>query len=147
MNTKIQRSSIKAALIAAVLLVAGAFSGPANAQGQRVAKFTLPFEAHWGQAVLPPGDYLVRFSTDMQGILVISNAKNHREVAVERTDNRDDSAGRSSALLISTQGREHVVYSLTIAELGETFVYHRLPKSEVKEARRMQTVPVLVAEK
>lgn len=146
MNTKIQRSSIKAALIAAVLLVAGAFSGPANAQGQRVAKFTLPFEAHWGQAVLSPGDYLVRFR-DAQGILVIYNAKNHREVAIEDANNRDDSAGRSSALLISIKGREHVVYSLTIAELGETFVYHRLPKSEVQEARRMQTVPVLVAKK
>lgn len=146
MNTKIQRSSIKAALIAALLLVAGAFSGPANAQGQRVAKFTLPFEAHWGQAVLPPGDYLVRFPTDPQGTLVIYDAKNH-EVAIEGANDRDDSAGRSSALFISIKGREHVVYSLTIAELGETFVYHRLPKSEVQEARRMQTVPVLVAEK
>lgn len=146
MNTNIQRSSIKAALIAAVLLVAGAFSGPANAQGQRVAKFTLPFEVHWGQAVLPPGDYLARFPTDMQGILVISNAKNHREVAIERTTNREDSGERSSALLVGTN-RNHVVYSLTIAELGETFIYERAPKSEAEEARGTQKVPVLVAAK
>jgi hypothetical protein len=146
MNTKIQRSSVKAALIAALLLVAGAFSGPANAQGQTRARFTLPFEVHWGRAVLPPGDYRVRFPSEPQGVLVISDARNH-DVAVERTDNQDDSAGRSSALLISTKGREHVVCSLTIAELGETFVYQRAPKHEVQEARRMQTVPVLVAEK
>ena len=146
MNTKIQGISIKAALIAAALLVAGGFSGPANAQGRTQARFTLPFEVHWGQAVLPPGDYLVRFPLETPGNLVIFNATNRREVAIEGTDDRDDSAGRRSALLISTKGREHVVYSLTIAELGETFVYHRLPNSEVKEARQMQTVPVLEAQ-
>lgn len=147
MNTKIQKRSIKAALIAAVLLVAGAFSGPANAQGQMQAKFTLPFEVNWGHAVLPPGDYLVEFPPETPGILVIRDAKKLRVVAIENTYNREDSAGRRGALLISIKGREHVVYTLTVAELGETFIYHRVPERQAEEARNTLTIPVLVAQK
>ncbi len=43
------------AVRAAVLsLVTGIFAGAANASQ---ARFTLPFETHWGSAVLPPGEY------------------------------------------------------------------------------------------
>src|SRR6266566_5378591 len=44
-------------LTIAALALAGSFAGTANAQAKAAGSFTLPFEAKWGNAVLPPGDY------------------------------------------------------------------------------------------
>src|SRR6266566_1485794 len=44
-------------LTIAALALAGIFTGTANAQAKAAGSFTLPFEAKWGNAVLPPGNY------------------------------------------------------------------------------------------
>ncbi len=57
---------------AALLSIAfGAASLAANAQQ---AKFSLPFEAHWGNAVLQPGEYTISAPTPVSGVQVISLA-------------------------------------------------------------------------
>ena len=149
MNSNIKKHSIKATLFAAALLATCLLARPANAQAGMQGKFTLPSETHWGQAVLPAGDYLLTFTRDSMGtMLVIRNAKSDRIVAFESVNIREDSAkGEKSALLIGTRGEQRIVHSLRIAELGQVFVYHRALARAVEEARQTQAVPVVVAEK
>ncbi len=148
MRKNIKRSPIKVTLSAAVLLAACLFASTANAQAWIQGRFTLPFEARWGQAVLPAGDYQLTFAPgDTPGMLSIRDAKSLRPVAFEPVNIREDSKQGKSALLIGTHGRQHVVYSLRIAELGKTFVYERPSARAVEEARKAQAVPVLVATK
>lgn len=148
MNTTIKERSIKVVLLAAVLLAAGLLAQPANAQTGIRGKFTLPFETHWGKAVLPPGDYELKFVNGNVGPMVaIRDAKSLRTVAFESINIREDNAEGTSALLIGSRGTQHVVYALKIGELGETFVYERPPARAVEEARKTQAVPVVVAKK
>lgn len=144
-----RRNPIRLVLCAAVLLVACSYGSRANAQSNFQGKFTLPYEVQWGTATLPPGDYTITFTHGrIPNLLDIRNAKSNRGVAYEPTNIRQDPKGES-ALLVSVRGRMHVVCSLTIAELGETFVYPAGAARErpTEEARHTQIVPVLVAKK
>ena len=149
MKRKITQYASKATLLAAVLLTAGLFGGTANAQSDFQGKFTLPYAAHWGQAVLQPGDYLLTFDHDSTGgtLLVIRDAKSRRVVAFEPTNIREDSGVGGSALIIGTTGEQRIVRSLRIAELGQAYVYSHASAREIEEARHTRTVPVTVAEK
>lgn len=148
MKLKITRSPIKATLFATVLLATCLLAGSANAQGPFQGKFTLPYKAHWGQAVLPPGDYHLALTVDNAGteILVIQNVKSLRTV-VEPVMIRDGKTKGETALLIGASGGQRIVYSLRIAELGETFVYERPPGGggAIAVVRQAQVIPVLVA--
>jgi hypothetical protein len=140
----------KAALCAAAFVAAGWFAQPASAQAGFQGKFTLPFEARWGQAILPPGDYQLTFvPVGVSTELVIRDATSLRPVALEPVNVREDSKGGRSALLIDMWGNQPVVYSLSIAELGEAFVYERPPAHShaAEETRQTQAIPVLLAEK
>jgi len=150
MNTNIQRSVIRATLLAAALLATALISGPAKAQADLQGKFTLPQETHWGKAVLPAGDYVLAFThNNMPQMLVIRDAHSRQVVAFESIPAGEDSAGGQSALFIRARGTQRVVYALKLADLGESFVYERPPthRGEAEEAGQTQTVPVLVAKK
>ena len=150
MKARIVRHITKATLYAAVLLAGCLFGSPANAQSDFQGNFTLQSETHWGRAVLPVGDYVLTFTHDnMPPMLVIRDAKSRLVVAYESVDIRERSTKGESALLISTRGKQRVVQSLQIAELGQMFVYDRAvrPGRTVEEARQTQVVPVLVAKK
>jgi hypothetical protein len=150
---RIKRNSVRLLLFSGVLLAAGFVGGTAKAQsnaaeGDVRGKFTLPYEVHWGKAVLPAGDYLLTFTPDMVPALIsIQDQKSRRAVALESTAIREDNSDGQSALVIGSRGDQHVVESLRIEELGETFVYQRAPRQAVEEARKTRTVPVVVAEK
>jgi hypothetical protein len=146
MRTK--QNPVRLVLCAAALLVACSYGTRANAQSAPSAvqaRFTLPYQVQWGKAVLPAGDYLITFDSSF---LTIRDAKNFHTVANEPTAIRQDGEGES-ALLISVRGHQRVVRSLTISQLGQTFVYpaSRAAERESEEARRTQSVPVLVASK
>jgi hypothetical protein len=151
MKSRITRHITQAALLASVLLVTGLSARPASAQGRFEGKFTLPYEVRWGRATLPAGDYQLVFVDNTLGtLLAIRDAKTLRILALEPVNNREDSHQGTSALLVGTHGKQHVVYSLTIAELGECFVYERPPahnREFEEEARNSQAVPVTVAKK
>jgi hypothetical protein len=147
MNSKIVRYAVRGTLFAAALLATSLFAGTAGAQAGFQGKFTLPFEAHWGKAVLPAGDYVLSSSLDTNdGMLTIRNAKTLRTVAYEPIRIQQDNAQGDSALEIGVRGNQRIVYSLRIAELGQEFVYDRPLAREAEEARRTRTVPVVVAE-
>src|ERR1700736_5215079 len=58
MKAKTMRHAIQVRLFAVVLLATFAFAAAANAE-TIAAKFTLPFEVHWGKTVLPAGVYTI----------------------------------------------------------------------------------------
>jgi hypothetical protein len=150
MKSRMVRHATKSTLFAGLLLTACLFGTAANAQSGLQGRFTLPFEARWGQAVLPPGDYQLTFvpfgvSTE----LVIRDANSLRPVALEPVNVRENGKGGRSTLLIDMRGNQPVVYSLTIAELSEAFVYER-PAAQARpvgEAGQTRAVAVLVTKK
>jgi hypothetical protein len=137
-----------------LLLAACLFGSPASAQSDFQGKFTLSHETQWGQAVLPAGDYVLGFIHDGPfPMLVIRDAKSDRVVAYESIDVRESSAKGQTALLVGRRGTQRVVYSLRIAELGETYVYERPvhqstpAQSGAVASRQTQAIPVLIAKK
>ena len=81
-------------------------------------KFTLTNPVHWGQAVLPPGEY--SFALDlMTYTIIIRDAQTGKPVArvLARTDYKKDSG--DSKLLITVRGRQRAVSSVQVAGLGE----------------------------
>jgi hypothetical protein len=151
---RIKRNTIRLAALAAALLAAASLGAPAKAQSHVPqssfhGKFTLPYEVRWGNAVLPAGDYVLGFTQDQTPANIsIQDAKTLRNVAYELTGIRQDGKGES-VLVVSVRGSQHVVCSLTIAELGETFVYQRpsARRHETEEVGQTQTVPILLAQK
>ena len=146
MKSKITQYTTRTAVLAALLLTASLFGSAAYAQAGYHGKFTLPFAARWGQAVLQRGDYELGFNDDGT-LLVIRDAKSHQTVAFEPTNIREDSGKGGSVLIIGTSGEQRVVRSLRIAELGEAYVYSRPSAREMEEARKTGAVPIVVAEK
>ena len=146
MKGKITKYATRATVLTALLLTAGLFGNAAYAQAGYHGKFTLPFAAQWGQAMLQPGDYELTFNDDGT-LLKIQDAKSHRMVAFEPTGNREDSGKGGSALIIGTSRQQRIVRSLRIAELGEAYVYSRPSAREMEEARHTSAVPVVVSKK
>jgi hypothetical protein len=149
MRGKIARFAAKAAVLIAVLLTLGLFSSVAKAQLGYQGKVTLPYEVHWGKAVLEPGTYLLTFVNDTRQMLVIRNAESQWFVAFEGSDIWEDSGTGGSALLIGMRGDQRIVHSFRIAELGETFVYDPAlaHPHAVDNASNTRAIPVLVAKR
>ena len=109
-------------------------------------KFTLPYAVRWGQAVLPAGEYQLRFQ-DVQArvFVVIQDAKSGKEVAYLAPVTNSEIQG-TSALLIAYDGDQRVVHSLRLAELDEVFIFEpALARGvgHVGEAHTMQTLPIV----
>lgn len=146
MNPKRSFSTIQVLTLG--LLVSFLWAGVANAAPLYRGRFTLPYEVRWGQAVLPAGDYLLRFKdVGTLVFVVINDAKSGKDIAFLAPLGKSD-AKRRSALLIAGEGNQRVVHSLRLAELGEVFVYDAaLSARDVREANAMQALPVLAAKK
>jgi len=152
MKGNIQRHAFQITVIAAALLAACLLAGIANAQSSALeGKFTLPYAAHWGQAVLPAGDYLLSITTTgSPALVIIRDARSGQQVAVVAPQTREVSTAGDSALLIATRGTQQVIYSFRVAELGVIFITEPAlahGNRTKEEAQRIQVVPVAVAKK
>jgi len=100
---------------------------PASAQNYR-GKFTLPFEAHWGPAVLQPGEYTI--STDvLGGTPVIFLAGNGRTASIftgpVEFSQPSDVRGQ---LEVTEVNGTHVVTRFLAAAVGKDYSFS-IPKS------------------
>jgi hypothetical protein len=152
MKSRIIGRTAKTMLFATVLLATCLSASSANAQSAFDGKFTLPYEAHWGKAVLPAGDYLLSISaTENPPTVIIQDARSGRRVAMVVPSIREDTTGGGSTLLIGYRGAQRVIHSFRVAELGVVFVsdpglaHGRAVREE--EARKTQVVPILQAKK
>jgi hypothetical protein len=148
MNLKKNLSTVQ--LLTLGLLVSFLWAGVANAAPLYRGRFSLPYEVRWGQAVLPAGEYLLRF-VDVQTrvFVVIQDAKSGKDVAYLAAVTNGEAKG-TSALLIAEGGDQRVVHSLRLAELGEVFIYEPAlvrGAGDVREAHKVQTLPIVAAKR
>jgi hypothetical protein len=135
-------------LLLAVVLAASVFSAAANAHPGFAGKFTLPYEVHWGKAVLPAGDYFIRMDSTIAPA-IINSTSGDMTVYTEFPTVADSQKGRGY-LTIATQGNEHEVRSMNLPELGKTVIFAPLSKGEretLAKAQQITTVPVIAARK
>ena len=148
MNLKKKLSTVQ--LLTLGLLVSFLWASVANAAPRYRGRFSLPYEVRWGLAVLPAGEYLLRFE-DLQTrvFVVIQDAKSGKEVAYLAPKTKSETQGES-ALLIADKGNQRVVHSLRLAELGEVFIYEPAlarGAENVREAQIVQIQPIVAAKR
>jgi hypothetical protein len=133
-----------------VLTVASAFifAGIASAQAPAYrGQFTLPFDAQWGGATLPAGDYSFTLkSTAYPAIVTIEQGQ--RNVALVMAQGSSDSnASKGSELIVTRSGGRARIRALHLAELG-TELYYGAPKAEGREMANapelIQRVPIIL---
>jgi hypothetical protein len=147
MKAKTIRHAIGVRLWAVVLLATCAFATAANAQ-TTAAKFTLPFEAHWGKNVLPAGEYTI--SMDTPSNVALLRSANGRAVGFTPIPIKAYSHEGAPALFVMVRGNERIVRSLNLPARGVSLVYPPTTSAEremLAKAEQVQAVPVITAGK
>jgi hypothetical protein len=124
----IKRCAISFALLAVLL---GGLALPASAQSYK-GKFTLPFEAVWGPAVLEPGEYTVWTDAlvSTSAIHIEGNGKT-ATVLVGVADVMEPSSQKGRLEITDVNGT-HVVTKLTAAAAGREYFFG-VPKAVKQE--------------
>ena len=109
-------------------------AGLGKAQTAYEGKFTLPFEAHWGRAVLPAGDYSISIrSATEQHLLFVRGEGKTAIILAQGTSTRLIS--EESHLTVVNTGGNRAITQLEAGQLGLAFDYS-IPKMKKKvEAR------------
>jgi hypothetical protein len=126
-------------LLGLALLSACFVAGYANAQVVR-GQFTLPFEARWGQATLPPGDYTFKLETASmtRRLYLFRGIKAVGMIPAQA----EDKIYSGHASLSVVQG---AVRTLSLPEIGMVFEYaapRHKPLTAPEERELAQVVPV-----
>ena len=148
MNTNRSLRLVKFAVLALVTACFGA--SLANAQEVR-GKFNLPFEVHWGQAVLPPGNYsfTLNSSAPPPPHTVLVRGENHTaNIIVPRVF--DHSVSGKSALIVERHGESATVRALRLPDAG-LVIYYPVAKAKRQILAQgpvlIQRLPILMASK
>jgi len=138
-------------LTIAALALAGSFAGTANAQAKAAGSFTLPFEAKWGNAVLPPGDYTFSVtSTSGAAYLVTFAAKGRSGETIISMKDLGARIGEKNVLVAVRTGGRYRIRSLNlpVANLVVNFAVPKEERTLIAAAPQLvKSVPVLVAMK
>jgi hypothetical protein len=118
----------------------------ASAQSAMKGEFTLPFEIHWGRAILPAGQYsfdlesthapqMIRVRGEGVNVMLMAQATGDRPTPTD------------SALVLTRQGDSNFVRSLRLAPLGIS-LYFAQPKGQAATVAQVtQSVPVSTSSK
>jgi len=121
------------------------WAGVANAQDVLRGKFTLPFDAQWGTATLPAGDYEFTIRSVASPIVVVNQGTRHMAFVLTQGANKDES-NKASELYVTRSGGRAAIRMLHSAELGTDFFYNR-PKAYGRELagapELIERIPVL----
>ena len=141
-------------LTMAALALAGTCAGPARAQAKAAGSFTLPFEAKWGNAVLPPGDYTFSVqSANAQSealYLVTFTPKGRSGVTIASLRDLGTRIGEKNMLVAVRNGGSYRIRSLhlPIANLAVSFAVPKEERTQIAAAPQLlESVPILVATK
>jgi hypothetical protein len=114
---------------------------PASADPLFRGTFTVPSEVHWGNVVLPPGEYSIALLDSVSAIvptIVIRNARTNKPVTVLYARIGSGPRNGGSSLLIGGEQGRRVVYSVQLAGFGE--VFHEVAWKAPKEAKVEEAV-------
>jgi len=129
-------SSLILALLASCLS-----AGMARAQEMR-GKFTLPFDARWGQATLPAGNYAFTIDhSQSAAAIVVSGTKTNAMILAQGYKLKEMGA---STLLLTKERGVNTVRELRLAELGVVlyFVPGHPHQTAAEEKEMAQILPV-----
>lgn len=138
----------KATLFTVAMLAACALAGAANAQPPTFfGRFTLPYEVHWAQSVLPAGDYSITMDRlDSVAIVRSASGKAH---FIATLPTSGDSLKGGCFLYVTSSGGQHRVRYMNAPVLGKVLIYEPISKTEREEIAKGdgQSLPVVVAKK
>jgi hypothetical protein len=129
-------------LVGVALLVSSLGASLARAQ-EYAGKFSLPFEARWGQATLPAGDYSFRLDKSLSnGTIQLSHAM--KPMGFIKADAHDLSqSGQNSLVLVKTETGK-CVRELRLPEIGVVLRYAPAPQRSYKPAERERIAKIVV---
>ncbi|MBV9612282.1 MAG: hypothetical protein JO091_07410 [Acidobacteriaceae bacterium] len=107
-------------VLPAVLLASAMATFATNAQAAQ-ATFTLPFEAHWGTAVLPAGDYTITEVSSRSWPKVLFVKGHDRSATILASIEQPLSGEEASALKIVNVGGTQVVREFISTAEGKCF--------------------------
>jgi hypothetical protein len=143
-TTNYAKATMLLVVFAILISVAGASAQTAVFFG----KFTLTHQVRWGDAMLPAGDYSIRFTSIYSPATV--HSMDGKISAYVFTARRGDSEKGPSSLTIVTRGNERRVASMNLPEARISLVYSPLTKAEqetLAKTNQLQTVPLITAKK
>jgi hypothetical protein len=112
--------ALLATVVAAGLLSAEDFAG----------KFTLPFEAKWGLATLPPGDYAFRINPAVAPYTAQVQREGKVVAIITASQGRSESGpSGQSQLIVVRRGKKGTIHALQLADPGVVLTYTE-PKAE-----------------
>ena len=141
-------NSLKLAVAAAIAV--GLSVGSASAQTLVKGTFTLPYEVHWGKAVLPPGHYSITIDSARGPALVSNTLTGQVSAFVTARALGDATKGQPTALLITKMENERFVRSFNWREGNKSFIYRALTETErtrLGSASEPVAVPILMAQR
>lgn len=144
---KANRISMLVKVVAAALLAVCLNAAHASAQTDS-GTFTLPFEAHWGLATLPPGNYSFTLDrTGGRGVLTLRRGLN--VVAFIPNQGRQDQTSGRSELIVMRNSQGRFVRELHLPGIGITLRYalHESRRERASERETAQVIPVAGAAK
>ena len=131
-------------LAVATAIAVGLSVGSASAQPLVKGTFTLPYEVHWGKAVLPPGQYSITIDDARRPSLVSNTLTGERRAFVMARALSDAMKGQPTALLITKIENERFVRSFNWREGNQSFIYRVLTKTELTLGSASEPVAVAV---
>jgi hypothetical protein len=112
------------------------------ATAQTAGKFTMPFEAHWGQATLPAGDYSFKLEELPTGHIVhlFQGTKNVAYI-VNQSFDRESTGPISLTVIRNSAG--NTVRDLSLPEIGVVLHYGPKPGRSAAEEREIaKRIPI-----
>jgi hypothetical protein len=116
------------------------------ASAQTAGKFTLPFEARWGEATLPAGDYSFKLEELPTGykVHVFQGTKN---IAYIVNQGFDGEPTGPISLTVIRNSAGNTVRGLSLPEIGVVLHYGPKPRRSAAEEREIARIPVTASVK
>lgn len=116
--------------VALVALALCCSAGLGSAQDAYKGKFTLPFEARWGSAVLPAGDYTITMPSQTSPYVLYLRGESKSAIILANGSDTKALSDHSQLTLVDVGGR-YVIRTLEAGEIGLTLDY-ALPGAKAK---------------
>ncbi len=128
------------AKVCVAALALGALATNGNAQNIYQGKFTLPFETHWGNATLPPGDYTFVMSSASSDYRLYIRGEKVNAIIMAAVADEKAASGQAQLNLVDIADTQ-TVQTFDAPELGKTFVYSTPTQKHMgrKEAHQKAT--------
>ena len=117
----------------------------ASAQSAIRGEFTLPFDVHWGEAVLPAGQYTFDLPSTRTPKVIQVRGQSANVLLMAQGTADLPSLTEDSALTLVRSGGNHIVRSLRLGPIGTSLYYTPRKGDAVRVAQApelIQRVPV-----